>query len=238
MTDTEPALDTDRSATGGPTGRHDPIPSVVDWLLGLVAGALGLALAALGGGLYARVDRALIADAVATEEVQVEGLTPSEFVTAATPFVDWLAIGVLLTGTAFVVCAAGFVVARRRTRRRVAHEGGTTATFWACAVYGATAAALLSFVPGSSAVGGGVAAYLHDGESDVRTGATAGLIGAVPTAPLAVFTAVGLFVGADAVGELAGGALLVGLLVVAELVALAIGGALGALGGVLVGRFA
>jgi hypothetical protein len=237
MTDVEPARDTDRPAAGDPTGGHEPVPSVVDWLLGLVASALGLALIALGVGLYARVDRAVIADAVATEGVQLEGLTPSEFVTAATPFVDWLAVGVVLTGTTFVVCAATFVVARRRTRRRVAREGGTTATFWACTVYGATVAALLSFVPGSSAVGGGVAAYLHDG-ADARTGATAGLIGAAPTAPLAVFTAVGLLVGADAVGALAGGALLVGLLAVGELVALAIGGALGALGGVLVDRFA
>ncbi len=229
--------DAGQSATDGPTEGRDPVPAAADWLLGIVAGTIGLVLAAVGVGIFTRVDRALIADFVASEEVEVNGLTPSEAITAGVPFVDWLAAGIVVTGVVLVVGAAAYVAARRRTRRRVAREGGTTATFWACAVYGAAVTALVSFVPGSAIAGGGAAAYLHEDGSGVRIGAAAGLVGWALTVPLLVSVAGGLLAGADAIGQLAGGAILVGLVVAGELLGLAINAALGGLGGLLVTRF-
>lgn len=237
MTNIDTVQEADRPAGEGPTDRHDPVPAVIDWLVGILTGVIGLVLTAVGVGMFIRVDQAMIADAVAEEGVSVNGLTESEFVTAAGQFVDWLAVGMVLTGLAAVVGAAAFVLVRRRTRRRVSREGGTTATFLACAVYGAVVTALVSFVPGSAIAGGGAAAYLHD-DSSVRTGAAAGLLGTALTIPLLVSLAVGVLAGAGAVGELAGGALLVVILLSAELLTLGINGGLGALGGFLVDRFA
>lgn len=214
------------------------MPAAVDWLLAVVTGLIGLGLTAVGAGLFARVDRALIADVVASEEVEVNGLTNAEAVTAGVPFVDWFAAGIAVTGVVLVVAAAAFVLARRRTRRRVAREGGTTATFRACAVYGAAVTALVSFVPGSAIAGGGAAAYLHgDDGSGVRIGAASGLIGTALSVPLFVGVSGGLLAGADAIGQLAGGVALVAVVVGGELVALAINAGLGAFGGFLVDEF-
>lgn len=212
------------------------MPSAVDWLLGIVTGLIGLVLTAVGAGLYVRVDRALIADIIASEEVEVNGITPAEAVTAGEPFVDWFAAGLAVTGLVLVVVAAAFVAARRRTRSRVAREGGTTATFRACAVYGAAVTALVSFIPGAAVAGGGAAAYLY-GDSGLRIGAVAGLVGWVLSVPLLVAVAGGFLAGADAIGQLAGGAALVGVIVVGELIALAINAGLGAVGGWLVDEF-
>jgi len=245
MTNVDAVQETGRPASGGPTDSYDPVPPVIDWLVGLLTGVIGLVLTAIGVGLYTQVDQAMITEAVTEEGVEVNGLTESEVITAAGQFGDWLAIGVVLTGLASVVGAAAFVIVRRRaafvivrrrTRRRVAQDGGTTATFWACAVYGAIITALVSFIPGSAVVGGGAAAYLHDGDS-VRTGTAAGVVGTILTVPLVAFLAIGFIAGAGAVGELAGGALLAALVIGAELVALLVNAEFGALGGFLVARF-
>lgn len=238
MTDVDTVRDAERPSNGGPAEGRDPVPAAVDWVLGIGAGLIGFFLAAVGAGVYVRVDRALIAEFVTSEEVEVNGLTPAEAIAAGEPFVDWLAIGVAATGVLLVGVAAAFVVKRRRTRRRIAAEGGTTATFWACAVYGAAVTALVSFVPGAAIAGGGAAAYLRDGDdSGVRLGAAAGLVGWALTVPLLVFFAVGLLAGADAIGQLAGGAVLAGIAVAGELLTLAINAALGGFGGFLVREF-
>jgi hypothetical protein len=236
MTNVDTVQDRRRPAADGSSGGHDPVPAAVDWLLGILTGVIGLVLAAIGVDIYFRVDQAAIADVVADDNVQVNGLTESEFVTAAGPFVDWLAAGIVVTGLVCVLAAVAFVVARRRTRRRVAQEGGTTATFRACAVYGAVMTTLASFVPGSAVVGGGTAAYLHNGDSGIRTGAAAGLGSTVLAIPLVVFVAVGFIAGAGAIERLADGTLLAALVLVAELIALAINTSLGALGGFLAAR--
>ncbi|ELZ27620.1 hypothetical protein C475_06860 [Halosimplex carlsbadense 2-9-1] len=222
--------------TEGSTDGRDPVPAAVDWLLGIVTGLIGLALTGVGAVMYARVDRALLTDIIMSEEVEVNGLTPAEAVTAGVPFVDWFAAGLAVTGLVLVAVAAAFVVARRRTRRRVALEGGTTATFRACAIYGAAVTALVSFIPGAAVAGGGAAAYLY-GDSGLRIGAVAGLVGWVLSVPLLVAVAGGLLAGADAIGQLAGAVVLVGIIVVAELIALAINAGLGAAGGWLVDEF-
>ncbi|QLH80178.1 DUF5518 domain-containing protein [Halosimplex pelagicum] len=238
MTDTETVHNAGRPATDGSTDGRDPVPAAVDWILGIVTGLIGLALTAVGAAMYARVDRALLTDFVTSEGVEVNGITPAEAVTAGVPFVDWLAAGIAVTGLVLVVAAAAFVVARRRTRRRVAREGGTTATFRACAVYGAAVTALVSFIPGAAVAGGGVAAYLYgeDG-SGLRIGAVAAFLGWALSLPLLVAVSAGFLAGADAIGQLGGGVALVAFVTVGELIALAINAGLGALGGFLVDKF-
>lgn len=237
MTDTSATRDTARHGTDGPAEGRDPVPGAVDWLLGSVAAAVGLALTAVGIGLYARVDRELIAEFVTAENTEPNGLTTAETITAGVPFVDWLSVGLAVTGVGLVVAALWFVRARRRTRHRVANEGGTTATFWASAVYGAAVTAVVSFVPGAGVIGGGLAARLRASGSGARVGAAAGLVGWVLTVPLLASLAIGLLAGASAVDMLAGGAVLAAITVGSELVALAFSAGAGALGGYVVDRF-
>jgi hypothetical protein len=195
-------------------------------------------MSAVGILMYREVDQASIADVVAQEDVQLNGITESEFVTAAGPFVDWLAAGIVLTGLIALGGAVWFVVKRRRTRRQVSREGGTTATFWGCAVYGgALTAVISSFIPFLSSIGGGAgAAYLSNGDSNARTGAAAGGVGAVLALPLLASLAVGMIAGGGAIGESAAGVLFAGIIVGGGLVAVALNAGLGALGGVLAGR--
>lgn len=237
MTTVDAVQDTDRPADGAPTDRYDPVPAVIDWLIGLFTAVIGLVLTVIGVGLYTRVDQALITEVVTEEAVEINGLTQSEFITAAGTFVDWLAVGIVLTGLVAVAGAAAFIIVRQRTRRRVAQKGGTTATFWACAVYGAVVTALVSFIPGSAIVGGGAAAYLHDSDDSVRSGTAAGVVGTVLTIPLVAFLAIGFITGAGAVGKLGDGILLGALVIGAEVVALMVNAGLGAIGGFLSERF-
>jgi hypothetical protein len=236
MTDVNTAGDTGRPDAKTPIEGRDPVPAAVDWLLGALATVVGATLIAVGAGMYVWVDRAAITEFVTADSTEVNGLTPSEAITAGVPFVDWFAVGLAVTGLGLVAAAVVFVRARRRTRRRVEREGGTTATFWASAVYGAAVTALVSFVPGASVVGGGVAAYFREGGSNTRVGGAAGLVGWALTAPLLVFLAVALLAGASAVDMLAGGTFLVAITVVAELGALLFNVGFGALGGYLAGR--
>jgi len=237
MTDTNAGRDTGRPVTKASTEGRDPVPGGVDWLLGAVAAALGLVLTAVGIGLYARVDRAVIAEFVTAESTEVNGLTTAEAIAAGVPFVNWFSAGLAVTGLGLVVAATKFVRARRRTRRRVASEGGTTATFWASAVYGAAVTALVSFVPGAGLVGGGLAAYLRENGSGARVGGAAGLVGWVLTVPLLAFLAAGLLAGASAADMVGGGIVIAGIVAGSELVALAFNVGAGALGGYVVDRF-
>jgi hypothetical protein len=237
MGDAKTATNPGRTDAKPPTSSRDPVPAVVDWVLCVVAAVAGFALTTVGAGLYTRVDRAVIAEFIAADSTEVNGLTPAEAVTAGVPFVDWFSVGVALTGLGLVAVAAVFVRARRRTRRRVASEGGTTATFWASAIYGAAVTSLVSFVPGSGVVGGALAAYLHQDGSGLRVGATTGLVGWALTVPLLVFLSVALLAGAGAIDRLAGGVVLVAIVLVGELVALALNAGFGALGGYLADRF-
>lgn len=238
MGDTQTVRNPGRADSKPPTEGRDPVPAAVDWVLGAVAAIVGLALTAVGAGLYARVDRAAIAEFVAADSTEVNGLTPAEVVTAGVQFVDWFSIGVLLSGLGLLAAAAMFVRARRRTRRSVESEGGTTATFWASAVYGAAVTSLVSFVPGSGVAGGAVAAYFHEDGSAVRVGATTGLVGWILTVPLLVFLAAGLLAGAGAIDKLMGGVVLVGIVLVGELVVLTLNLGFGALGGFVADRVA
>jgi len=49
MATIEPDHDGGRSESAGSAGDADPVPELVDWALGIVAGAIGLLLTAVGG---------------------------------------------------------------------------------------------------------------------------------------------------------------------------------------------
>jgi|APHM01.1.fsa_nt_gi hypothetical protein len=223
--------------SGGEPNKHDPVPEAVDWLLGAILGVIGIAMSAVGIFMYTNIDRASIADVVDQDDMQLNGLTQSEFISAADPFVDWLAAGIGLTGLIAIGGAVAFVVARRRTRRQVSRNGGTTATFWACAVYGGAVTALISSViPLVSSIGGGAsAAYLRSGNPDARIGAAAGAIGTALMIPLLAFLGIGMIVGGAAIGEFAGGTFLAVITIGGGLIAIAINAGLGALGAFLAG---
>ena len=236
MSDVDTVHGANGSGTGGPVDGRDPVPAAVDRLLAALSGLFGLVLVAVGAGLLARVDRALIAETVAQEGVEVNGLTPEQFVAAATPAIDWVAAGVVVTGLTLLGTAVVFVRARRRTRAHVSREGDTTTTFWASGVYGAVVTALVSFIPGSVIVGGATAAYLHSGDSGARVGAATDVVANALTLPLLASVAVGVLAGANAIGMLGGGAILALLVVVGGLLALTISASLGAIGGLAVTR--
>ena len=236
MSDSETTRGIAQPAAGGPTAEHDPVPMAIDWVIGILTGLVGVLLTALGVGLYSQVDRATIVDVVDAEATELQGISRSEFITAAEPFVDWFGVGLAVTGLVAVGAAAVFVYKRQQTRARVTRDGGTTATFWACTVYGAVVTVLVSFIPGSAVAGGGAAAYLHDGTTNTRIGAASGLLGTAFTAPLLAFLAVGFLTGASAIGQSAGGVLLAGVVIGSGVVAIALNAALGALGGYLVSR--
>ena len=238
MENGETTREESRFESGGPPERHDPVPRAVDWVLGVLVGAIGVVLAAVGVGTYTEVDRALIAESVTRENVEVNGLTESEFVTAASSFVDYFAVGTALIGVALLGGAVAFVVARRRTLARVARAGGTTATFWACTAYGAVVTGTVSFVlPVVSALaGGGVAAYIRGDGDGARTGAAAGLVGTVPIIPVWVVVALGLNAGLGSIGGSPGGVFVGVVALVAGLAWVVVNAGAGAVGGFLAER--
>jgi hypothetical protein len=238
MRNDERVREEDRFESGGPPDGHDPVPMGVDWVLGVLVGVVGAVLTAVGIGMYTEVDQALIAEAVAQENVEVNGLTEPEFVTAASSFVDYFAVGTGLIGLALVVGAVAFVVARRRTRTRVARAGGTTATFWACTAYGAIVTGVISFVlPVVSAVaGGGVAAYISGEGGGARIGAAAGLVGTVLILPWQVVVALGLNAGLGSIGQSPAGVFVAIVALVAGLVWVVLNAGAGAVGGFLADR--
>lgn len=235
MTNVDTAQQRARPAAEGPGDSYDPVPAVIDWLLGVATGTVGLILLVVGAGMYTQIDDSTITDAITSEGVELTRISQAEAITAAGPFVDWISVGFIITGLVATLGAASFSIARYRTRRHVVETGGTTATFWACAIYGAALTALVSFVPGSAIVGGGLAAHLHDGDR-VRVGLVAGAVGTALAVPVTIATAAGLVAGAAAIGKLVGGALLATLLVGAGLVAVLFNAGFGALGGLAAAR--
>ena len=230
----------ERQSPGSPPDSSDPVPGAADWILGVLAGVAGLALTAVSVGLYTQLDRAVIRETVLERDVEPNGITQLELINAAEPFVDALAIGLGVTGLALVGFAVLYVYTRRQTRRRVSREGGTTATFASCTVYGASVGVLVSsIVPGLGAlVGGAIGANLYDGDSGVRVGAATGAVSSALTVPLLVFLGIGAVAGGAEIGKLAGGVTVAVIVVTSGVVATAFNAGAGAVGGYLADRFA
>ena len=220
-----------------------PLPEVVDWILATAVALVGLLSVVAGSALVFLVDRdglaAGIEDGTVTVTVATTELTDAEALEVADAVVSWTGAGLLLVGIGTVLVAVGYLVARRRAHRR-SETGEPTGSYGTYAVLGAVVTVVLSFVPFSPALGGGVAGYLERGESDrtVSVGALAGFLPAAPVLAVLVFVLGGLIAGLLTIGQI-GEAIVVGttLLLIALLVA-TLAGALGALGGYVGGRFA
>ena len=239
MSNVDTQRDERQSSSNSPDSR-DPVPGAVDWILGILAGVVGFALVAVGSVVYTQADREAIRDVVTEQDVQPNGITQSELIDAAEPFTDWLAAGLGVTGLVLLGFGVAYLYTRRQTRRRVSREGGTTATFRSCIVYGAAVSSLVSSaIPGLGAVaGGGVGAHLYSGDSSARLGATTGLVSFAFTLPLLVCLGIGAVAGGAAISEVGGGGLIAGIIVISGLVGAAFNAGLGALGGYLADRFA
>jgi hypothetical protein len=222
-------------------GSVDPpreVSGVVDWAIGSVLALVGLLVAAVGYLLYTTVDRAALATEITADEVTVDWLSRADLVEGGVAFFDWIGIGLVAAGAVLLSGGVAFVILRRRTRKRAAETGRTTGTPGAHSVYGATAAAVLSFVPLSTVLGGAVAAYLRNDNppGGATIGAAAALLGSVPLVVITASALVGVAAGAGAIGEGAAGTFVVAVGAVALVVALLINVGLGALGGAIARR--
>lgn len=239
MTATPPA---DEELEGHPTA-DGPLPEFVDWLLGAVV-ALGAAiLLVCGTALVFLVDRADIEAGVEegtiTVTVGATELTDAETISVADAVVSWTGVGLILTGIAMLLFAAGFVAVRHRAHRRAGADEGV-GSYGTIAVLGAIVTVVLSFVPISPALGGALAGYLERGESDrtVSVGALAGVLPLVPVVAIFLSVTGGLIAGLLTVGQVGNAAVLGTTLLLAALLVAAVGAGLGAFGGYVGGRLA
>jgi hypothetical protein len=124
--------------------------------------------------------------------------------------------------------------------RRRAGSDGYPGTFRSYAVTGATASAVLSFVPFSAILGGGVAGYLgrQDTGQSTSVGAASGLLYSLPGLVIVLFVTIGLYFGLGAVAEAGLGVVVVAVMVFVMLLVAAYGVGIGALGGFIGGRLA
>jgi hypothetical protein len=228
-------------ATSSVRSFGEPLPEYLDWLAGAFIAVVGAALSIAGGAVLVLVDRRRIATGIGSGEISVppveRTLTDAEATALATDVLDWTGIGLVATGLALIAIAVGFVVVRHRAHSR-ATETDPAASVTTAALFGAVTTTLLSFVPLSSVLGGGLAAYLAGPASDrpVGVGALSGVLAVAPAIAILTFVGIGLFVGLSGVQAGGIGALSLGLVCVAALAAVVYGAGLGALGGFLGSR--
>lgn len=240
---------TDSTAPNGETVAEDhptmdgPVPAVADWLAGVLIAVGGLISLVGGSALQVVVDRDALAEGIEegtiTVGVVTEELTTAETLEVTDAVVSWTGVGLIVTGAAMILFAAGYIVSRHRTRQH-AGRNGPVSSYGSHAVLGAVATGVLSFLPLSPGIGGALAGYLERGDSErtVGVGALSGLLAMLPVLSVLVFVSGGLITGLRAAGQgglaaVAGPTMLFALVVVAV-----IGAGLGALGGYAGGRFA
>lgn len=215
------------------------IPGVLDWVLGGLVAFGGLLFALAGFLVFTVPDRENVETVVATEDFQVEGMTEPEFVELTLATLPWIAAGLLLTGLAMIVLGGAYIVHRRRARNRAA-TGTPTDDYLAHALLGAVVSAVLSFIPFSGIIGGGLAGYLERGDSErtISVGAASGVLMSAPFLVLGLFVTAGLIAGSTAIDN--GGFAVVNAVAVigGGLVSLGIATALGAIGGWIGGKLA
>lgn len=213
------------------------VPEFLEWLIGALLALVGLGTALGGAAILWASDDDLIAEAIAdgvrAGTVESDVLTPAQLTAVATETAFWLGVGLVVSGLAMVAVAVAYLVGRRRTRGAPGTANPREVVF-AHAVLGAVATGVLSFVPASPILGGGVAGYVHRRRgSPTKAGAVSGLLAALPFVSLLVFFAIGLLAGFGA-AEVGGLAVVVGIaMAVAILGSLIYFVGLGALGGFL-----
>ena len=236
-TNSDPVNDVTRSDSTYPD--VPDIPSILDWILGGLVAFVGLLFALAGLFLFLVPDRENVETAVASEGFQVEGMTEPEFVDLTLTLLPWLAAGLLLTGLAMTVLGGAYIVHRRRVRDRAA-TGKPTDNYLAHALLGAVVSAVLSFIPISGIIGGGLAGYLQRGESErtVSVGAASAVLMSAPFLVIGLFVAAGLIAGSTAISD--GGFAVINavVVIVGGLLSLGIATALGATGGWIGGKLA
>jgi hypothetical protein len=107
--------------------------------------------------------------------------------------------------------------------------------FWVNALIGAVATVVLSFVPVSPVLGGGIAGYLQGGTrtAGAKVGAVSGIIAALPVLGVVTLVFGGIGLGALVDGSALGFLLFAGVFLFAFLVTAVVAGGMGALGGYL-----
>lgn len=220
-----------------------PLSEFVDWAAAAVIAIAGLGLTVGGSALTFALDRDSLAEGVESGQITVfvfeRDLTRAEMLDFSVELVTWTGIGLLVTGVGSVLFAIGYVVARHRAHQRTT-ASESAGSYRAFAVLGAVTSSVLSFVPFSPVIGGGLAGYLERDESgrSVSVGALSGFLYAAPTLVVLAFVTVGLYAGLAAVQEsglgiVTGAAMLLVVLFVATY-----GAGLGALGGFAGARLA
>jgi hypothetical protein len=220
-----------------------PLPEYVDWLVGVAIALGGMALVVGGTAVTFAVDRDLLAQDIEAGEITVvvleRDLTEAEMLEFSLEIVNWTGIGLLVTGIGLVLFAIGYVGFRHRAHQR-GTDGEVVGTYRSAAVLGAVATSVLSFVPFSPVLGGGLAGYLEQPASGrpVSVGALSGFLAMVPALVILAFVTVGLYAGFAAIQEAGLGFVVVAGLFFALLVLSVYGAGLGALGGFGGGRLA
>jgi hypothetical protein len=220
-----------------------PLPEYVDWIVAAVIAFGGLTLTVGGSALAFVVDRDLLEAGIESGEITVivveRELTEAQMLDFTLGIVDWTGIGLLVTGVGLVLFALGYVFVRHRAYRQAA-EGEPVGSTRSYAVLGAVATAILSFIPFSPLVGGGVAGYLAQSDTgrSVSAGGLSGFLAMLPALSILGFLIVGMYTGLAGVGEAGLGIVAAAAMLIVVLFVVAYGAGLGALGGFLGGRFA
>jgi len=242
MTPDEIADAETRNFDGHPAA-DGPLPEFVDWILGVLIALGGLVSVIGGSALVFLVDRETLAEGIEEGTITVTiftaDLTEDEMLEVVAAVVSWSGAGLLITGIATILFAAGYVVVRHRTRQQ-ASKGERIPSYGANIVFGAVATGVFSFIPFSPGIGGALAGYLERADSDrsVSVGALSGLLAMLPILLTLLFVLGGLMVGLSVIDQ-GGMALLTGATMLFVLMIVAtIGAGLGALGGYVGGRLA
>jgi len=220
-----------------------PLPEYVDWLVGVVIALGGMALIVGGTAVTFVVDRELLAEDIEAGEITIvvlqRDLTEAEMLNFSLEVVNWTGIGLLVTGLALVLFAVVYVIFRHRAQQRIGGEADS-GSYRSTAVLGAVATAVLSFVPFSPILGGGLAGYLEQPTSgrSVSVGALSGFLAMIPALLLLGFVTIGMYSGFATVQEAGLGFVVVAGMFFGVLILSAYGAGLGALGGFAGGRLA
>lgn len=181
-----------------PNSPSDPpvaFDRLFDWVIGALLAVVGLLSALVGGSLYYAIDRATVADVIASGEFRSDVLTEAQAVDLFWALSQWGGLGLVAAGLLSVAIGVAVVVAHGRART----EGRPTPR-WILGVAGAVVGAVLAFVPLSPVLGGGVAGYLDPDRSasGLGVGAIAGVFAALPVLVVGLFVGVGMASGLPA----------------------------------------
>lgn len=154
------------------------------------------AIFAIGGTLFIAVssylltvvNRSMLTDLAERGLLRSDVLTDAVLVEVAHTLSIWGGWGLLVTGVLAVLGGVWFALSTRE-------DGGTRVdgnpTRFTCVIIGGAAGLVLSFVPFSPALGGGIAGYIGPRRSGLATGTGAGLLAVLPALIPGVFLAVG-----------------------------------------------